>query len=137
MVTSLSTISIHTFWHTASSVHTSASRFAGLSKTIGFSLDQMNIDEYYSVYFILLQYDGGLLMTTNSWEFKTMCFPNRFHSPTLLSDHCCYMISQTPTSTQFLHEVLTVDVERETYFMSMSLAPANTPEFCTHQPSLC
>jgi len=43
MVTSLSTISIHTFWHTASSVPTLASKFAGRSETIGFSLDQMNV----------------------------------------------------------------------------------------------
>ena len=43
MVTSLSTISIQTFWHTASSVPALASKFAGRSETIGFSLDQMNV----------------------------------------------------------------------------------------------
>ena len=65
-------------------------------------------------------------MTTNSWEFKTVCFPNELNSTTLFSDHFCYMINQTP--------VLKVDVERATYFMSMSLAPANTPEFARINP---
>ena len=62
-------------------------------------------------------------MTTNSWEFKTVCFPNELNSTTLFSDHCCYM-----------NAVLKVDVERATYFMSMSLAPANTPEFAQINP---
>ena len=117
MVTSLSTISIHTFWHTASSVPTLASRFAGRSETIGFSLDQVNV-VYMIQCLFLYSYDGEFSMTTNSWEFKTVCFPNEFNSTTLLADHFCYVINQTP--------VLKVDVERATYFMSMSLAPANT-----------
>ena len=62
-------------------------------------------------------------MTTNRWEFKTVCFPNELNSTTLFSDNCCYM-----------NAVLKVDVQRGTYFMSMSLAPANTPEFAQINP---